>query len=452
MSALTETYARFNVAFDYSRLQAGMRQVNTANNQLRKVDRERSRPTGLAATFAGIGGAVTAIQAGVSAVSRFTAGVRALVLEQTRLAAALDDTSQRIGINATDLQAWRLAGELAGVSAEQMDAALVRLSAGLGRSGSTADKALRALGVRTRDAQGNVRDLGEVLADAADPLSRLGVAERNARLVALLGRSGARLGPLFAQGAAGIAQARAELQRLGGGVSPEARRNLAALDDELDRASVAATSVKASLAGALAPIIRVAVDWFNRAAGAIANITRNSHVLQSGLKILLGALAIFAVATSFIWGPVLLAFAAAAVAIVGIYLAVDDLITAFEGGRSVSASFWNSIVQGVEDAINAVRRFFGLQDIAIGGRFANGGQGTTGGFSASASETESHAVKTVPKGRGATQINLTQHNQPTIHAQTNARPEDIDRHVQRAQDRANRRALDALGTAGGVNL
>lgn len=486
MSALTETFARFNVSFDTAALVRGIQEAQRATAALENLDSTVKRVArdedlfaaatrraviaqgqiakqaqaqaanrgggggGVALMLAGLGGAVTAARGALSAISHVTAGVRHLINEQRILAESLDDTSQRLGINATDLQAWRLAANLAGISSEQLDAALLRLSGQIANRGSSASKALRTLGVSTRGANGEIRDLGAILGDAAEPLSRLSVADRNARLIQLLGRGGARLGPLFARGAAGIAEARRELQRLGGGVSPEARRNLAALGDQMDRLEVAETSVKAALAGALAPALGTLIDWFSRAAGIIANVTRNSHLLNRAIQILKYGLIAFAVATSFIWGPIVIGMGLALLAAIALYLVIDDIVTAFEGGRSVSAAFWNSIVQGLEDAINAVRDFFGLDAIRIGARFANGGNGTS---STPLAETEGRAIKTVPKARGAGgNVTVTQSTNVTVQAQTNADPQAIGAEVDRRLRQRDQEAVESLSTAGGVVL
>jgi hypothetical protein len=116
----------------------------------------------------------------------------------------LGELAQQLGIGTNALQVYQFAAVQAGVSSEQLEAGLAKLTQNIGDAAAgsaTAIAAFDRLGVGVLDAEGKirpteavVRDLSEALKGIKDP------AARAAAEVDLFGRSGQRLDPILASG------------------------------------------------------------------------------------------------------------------------------------------------------------------------------------------------------------------------------------------------------------
>ena len=136
--------------------------------------------------------------------------VRDFVVQIQDAGDAIGDLSAVMSISGAELQQWRYVAQLAGADASEFDGAFLRLQNRMAQGGAGA-AVFRRLGVEIRNADGSLRNASDVLTDLADPIAAIGSdTERTGVLVDLLGRSGARLGPLFKQGSEGIARVRGE--------------------------------------------------------------------------------------------------------------------------------------------------------------------------------------------------------------------------------------------------
>jgi hypothetical protein len=304
LTALREVFASFGIDFDREgALTRGNAQVESTIESLR----------GMASTIAG---AFAFQQA------------RDFVRTTVDMGSALDDTRQILGITSQELQQWQHVARLSGAEVGEFTSSFVRLQNRMAQGGAGAE-VFRRLGVDIRDANGELRNASDVLSDLADPIAAIGSAEeRTGVLMDLLGRSGARLGPLFSRGSAGIAEVRAELAALGGGMSAEAIQASADLGDAWDRLDVISLSLRSRLATLLLP----ALEWLSR---GVATLTNNSNLLE-GVLVALGLASLqLAASTAATWGPLALGAARALLPIIAVALVVDDLITLFQGGHSV---------------------------------------------------------------------------------------------------------------------
>ena len=303
-TALQEIFARFGVEFDPGR----------------EIERGQSRIDGLAANLQTAGAAIT----GSIAFLR----VRDFVRETVELGSAVDDTSQILGISRQELQEWQHVARLSGAEVGEFTSAFVRLQDRMAAGGEGA-AVFRRLGVEIRNADGSLRSASDVLGDLADPIASIGSdAERTGVLIDLLGRSGARLGPLFAQGSEGVAAARAELAALGGGLSDEAVQASADLGDAWDRLDTVALSLRGRLAVLVLPALE-------RTTNATIALSRNTHLLDAVIVSLGIALVQLAAGSSAVWGPMVAGAARALLPIAALVLVVDDLMTLFRGGDSL---------------------------------------------------------------------------------------------------------------------
>lgn len=167
-------------------------------------------------------------------------GVIGLAIRQaTSFADALEEQSQRLGINVRSLQELQHAAQLSGASTEQFETGLRLLNQRLGQvaEGEKAATAFFAtLGLQVTDTAGRLRTTEDVLGDLADTIAATASpAERTRIVMEAFGRSGTQLIPMLAQGRAGLAAAAAEAQRLGLVLDEHAIKQAARLQDEFDR-------------------------------------------------------------------------------------------------------------------------------------------------------------------------------------------------------------------------
>lgn len=303
MSALREIFARFSIELDTA-----------------PIDRGESRLDSMVGSLQTFGQAVAANFA--------YQYVRDFIVSIQQTGDAINDLSAIMGVNGAELQQWRYAAQLAGIDASEFDGSFLRLQNRMAQGGSGA-AVFRRLGVEIRNANGSLRNASDVLTDLADPIAAIGSStERTGVLVDLLGRSGARLGPLFSQGSEGIARVRGEFEALGGGLSEEAIADSAALGDAWDRLSVVTMTLRSRLAVFLLPALETVSGW-------MVNAARTTSIVEAGLGLVILALARTAIASSAVWVPMAANALRALLPMILVGLAVEDVVTFFRGGDSV---------------------------------------------------------------------------------------------------------------------
>ncbi len=184
---------------------AGTRRAAAATTQM---ETRMTRASGL--VKGALGGMLAAFS--IDAVTRMTkAGLDH--------ASALGEEAQQLGVTTDALQSYRYAATQTGVSQEDMDKSLSKLNRTIGQAANgnkSATGIFQRLGVSIRDANGRVRDIGEILPEVADGINKLGSeAERATARNEVFGRSGGKLAALLNEGASGIAAYTARARELG---------------------------------------------------------------------------------------------------------------------------------------------------------------------------------------------------------------------------------------------
>lgn len=298
---------------------------------------ERQR-TGIEQLISGYRGLVGVVGVAVAA----TAGLRAaaesvvdLVTGVIELGAEIDHTAQQLGVGRDALQEWRYIAEQSGVAGDQLGDALRTLnqtSTEASRGGGEAVHAFRQLGVQLRGADGQMRSTEAIFSDTITALAGVSsTTERAAVASKVFGESGSRLLTIVNQGEAGIARLRDRFHELGGGLSGEtvqasAEARAAMLDFDL-----AMTGVKDSLVSSVLPTITRLISGVADVAGQFAQLARSSSLVETAL----GAIAVVGAALALALAPVTVPTLLLIGIIAGLVLVVEDLVTAFRGGRSV---------------------------------------------------------------------------------------------------------------------
>lgn len=166
-------------------------------------------------------------------------------------AGSLGEVSQQLGVTTRDLQVFRFAAGQVGVSQEQLETGLSKLTITMGKVAAGAKaptQALKAIGVSVDELKG--KDTGEAFRIIADGLAKIpDRAQRAAVEVALFGKSGAMLDNLLSGGSKAVNQLSQAAEELGIVLSDE---QIQKADDTADKLDALKTVLAANIAGVVA--------------------------------------------------------------------------------------------------------------------------------------------------------------------------------------------------------
>lgn len=246
--ALNDVLARLSVelGLDTAAFSTGARKARADTKDIGDRAEAMGRRVGAAGKAVAIAGAAVA--------GAFVLGkLKQLALEGLEYASSLGETAQQLGVSTRALQEYRYAASQVGVSTDEMDAALSKLTRSIGEADAgskTQSEAFAKLGISVRDAGGQIKDAGDLLPEIAEKLKGLeSPAERAALLVDLFGKSGQKLAPLLADGAAGVNGLRDAAQKLGIVLSDE---QIQKADETADKLSALNQVLSAKISGAVA--------------------------------------------------------------------------------------------------------------------------------------------------------------------------------------------------------
>lgn len=198
--------------------------------------------------------------------------------------------SRKVGISVEKLQQLEFASQISGTSIDV-------LRTGLQRFARTADDAAQGLtsaqepfqrlGISTKDAGGQLKDLDTLLLEASDKIKDLpdGTA-KTALAMKLFGRAGAELIPLLNEGSAGIEKLREEFAATGAQISSEDAKAFEDYNDTIHR-------VKTAIRGFMIQGVVAILPHLKAAATAVMGWVRaNRELLRSGFKNFLKGVAV----------------------------------------------------------------------------------------------------------------------------------------------------------------
>lgn len=253
--------ATIALGFNISASATGMAQgVNAAAVELDKLGyaaKKTAADVGVLKTLS-IGRAfVDGIRTIATTFSNYASGV----LQATE---STSNLARELNISYNELTAIQLAAQLSGASAESLAKAFTKAQVTITKAasgGAEAVKALASIGLSAADFQGlSSSEQFTLIANAingiADP------AQRAAAAVAIFGRSGAELLPVFRELGGNLQTAQELLNKFNGGVSAEQVNQVNAIGDAFDQVGAAIKIVSTQALAALQPALTQATSEF----------------------------------------------------------------------------------------------------------------------------------------------------------------------------------------------
>lgn len=187
-------------------------------------------------------------------------GVKAATASILEYGGTVQDASDKTGVAVGLLQAYRFGAEQAGIGAEELDDALVKLNKGLAEGAAGKDKSFAALMAKMkiplRDAAGNITSVTDALPLIANAFEKTtDPALRTRMAMELFGKSGAKLIPWLKEGKGGMMEMLAEAERLGIGIDDKAIAALDRFGDELGKVRWQVRAQWGRIVGEISPMI-----------------------------------------------------------------------------------------------------------------------------------------------------------------------------------------------------
>lgn len=303
--------------------------------------------------------------------SALVGGMKSFVQDQIDAAKEVRLTAQKLGVSTEMLQEFQFAAGAMGVSAEGAATGLKFLNKNIGLAlggNEEAAKTFGKLGVQLKNADGTVRELGDVLPEVADKFQGMGSQqERTAAAMELFGRQGADMLPLLQDGAKGVDALRERFHELGGGMSTDFIARAKEAGRAMGATKFGLTAFKREIVyEALPAVTRIAKIVQGWTANLI-RLSRQTNVARYAAVALGGATAVASAraAVGFskllgvvpkdagFWKAALglgeIGLVVAAVAFLA--LAFEDLFVFMQGGDSVIGDLMTKFL-GVEEAAN----------------------------------------------------------------------------------------------------
>lgn len=245
----------------------------------------RSIETGLKSGLAGITGFVGGIAAGLlSAQAAFQGFANSI-----NTADKLDELSNRLGITTEQLSAWGYAAKLSGTDIDSLAGSIQKFSKTVANAADPQSDSARlfsALGIQAKDAQGNLRDIEQLLPEVADRFKQLKNDTTEAALAQeLFGRSGAELLEFLNRGSAGIGELTDEASRFGAIIDSDVAQAAAKFNDQLDKMKALTNAFFLQVANELLPSLTRLVTQLSEVASENNRLEKSARVLGKGLDI-----------------------------------------------------------------------------------------------------------------------------------------------------------------------
>lgn len=172
---------------------------------------------------------------------------------------AASKSAASTGMAVEEYTALKYAAELAGIGVEELDGALTKFNRTIDQAAGGGEKQLAAfdrVGVSITNASGQLKSNDQLLAEVADRFQAMpdGI-QKTAMAMELFGKSGAKLIPLLNGGAEGLAELKAEAEKLGVVISGEQAAQSEVFNDNITRLGQAGQGAANQIAGEMLPTL-----------------------------------------------------------------------------------------------------------------------------------------------------------------------------------------------------
>lgn len=229
----------------------------------------------MGAGFLGIGAAVgTVAIAAVAGLAKMASTAIEAADETARLAEVYGMTAERV-------QELRYAGTKLDVELETILKAQTKLTKAMydakDGTGEQAE-AFKALGVAIVDADGNLRDSKDVMADAFEALKNTGnEAERDALAMKIFGKSAMELNPLIKAGASELKKLTEEARKNGAVMSNDAVDGLDRFGDAVEAAKLSVKGIAGTMMSAFAPTLEKVQSGIEKLAASLNDAVKSGN-------------------------------------------------------------------------------------------------------------------------------------------------------------------------------
>ena len=228
--------------------------------------------------FQEVGGKIESAGRAMSKVSGAAAaalgGIAKLGYDAVTAADDLNTLAKQTGVSTDELQKWSYAADLVDVSTESITGAMKKMKKNLD---SNSD-AFEALGVKTKDANGNFRDSTEIFYDTIAALSKIdNETERDIAAMEIFGKGADELAGIIDDGGAALKAYGEEAEQMGLIIGGDTLNKLNEANDTIDKmkatwgASLAQAG--ATIATAFAPVLEKLVGLLAQVAEKVRNLT-----------------------------------------------------------------------------------------------------------------------------------------------------------------------------------
>jgi hypothetical protein len=374
-----ELITRIAFRVERGRLQAAGVAVGTVKKQMRATARQARQLTGNINAMA-VGAKVMVTAFFASRIFAF------LTTGFSNSADAAAKFAKSTGVSVETYQALGHAVQLSGGDVADLQKGLQQLgkrALEVTQGNKTLKKQFGALGLEVTDASGKLKNQDQLLFEIADRFKAMEDGSKKTGLaMQLLGRSGAKLIPLFNEGSEGIRKMTAEAKRLGIVLTKEQAAIAEQFNDELLRSKSVLIGVRNQIAVRLLPVITKNLEKFRawatesdnlqRALGRLKAAAIAAAIALAAIKItklgvaFAAALPAIKVGVTLLWGLARAAAAAAGPLLIPIallallVLAIEDLVGFATGRESLIGELFGDTAEGqeVKDLLVEIGRTF----------------------------------------------------------------------------------------------
>lgn len=266
-------------------------------------------PAGATKAISSLDGAIASTTAMIGAITGLVAGFAKLTVDTAKSADEIQTLSSVTGLATDTIQELRYSAELVDVSAETITDSMAKMIRSMddARKGTgDAAEAFHKLRLRVTDNNGQLKESEQMFYEVIDALGRMSnETERDARSMAIFGRSARELNPLIEEGSKKMKEYAEQAHAMGYVVTPENIQRFANLDESMQIFHNQLTAVAGILAQAFLPILTLVFNVLNKInptvlaiGAAIAAITITSFSVVRGIASMVAAWQLYNISTT----------------------------------------------------------------------------------------------------------------------------------------------------------